>query len=485
MISDKKPERNQFVIQLMACAALAFIFRTLIVILCPGAWRPDEIFQYMEPAHKWAYNTGIMTWEWRVGIRSWFVPIFIAKIMQIGDLFGINNKIILVREWFSFLSLSVVISFFWYGWKKSGIYLAWTLGIAAALWPDLASGGTRPLGEFTAGNVLALAVVLIMACRSVENPPKYLFYGLSGFLLGLTFSLRFQIAPAAALAFLFLLQKNRLKYIGFSFICLLLPIIFLGILDKITLGSMFQSIFRNFYYNHTLCVADSFGVKWFGYYFNKYINFWGAMFVFLIVFSIKAKKEERIPLWVGVFVVFYHSLISHKEVSFIYPAIPLIVLSAGLGFFRTFNGTQRSYCWTLVALASAMLCMFISTYVPYLKSNVAGVSFEKKILRNHDACGVAMFSRKDGSNFPDIGYGYSLLNIPVYLFSGEKEYEENSGKYNYLMTEDHNFIANHSTKWKLIGGREDDELYLYQRDGQCSGPPDFEQFSQKLKEINK
>lgn len=485
MISDNRHKINHFVIQLMACASIAFTARTLIAILCPGAWRPDEIFQYMEPAHKWAYNTGIMTWEWRAGIRSWFIPIFIAEIMKIGDLIGINDKIFLIRECFSFISLSVVISFFWYGWRRSGIYLAWTLGIAAALWPDLASGGIRPLGEFTAGNALAIAVVLLLACRNIENPPKYLLYGLSGFFLGLTISLRFQIAPAAVLAFLFLPQKNRAKYIVFSFICFLMPIVFLGILDKITLGSMFQSIFRNFYYNHTLGVADTFGIKWFGYYFEKYINFWGAMFVFLIIFSVKAKKEECIPLLVGVFVVFYHSLIPHKEVSFIYPAIPLIVLSSGLGFFRSFNGTQRSYFCTLVVLAFSMICIFISTYVPYLKDKFEGFYFERQILQNNNSCGIAMFSRKDGGDFPSIGYGYSLMNVPIYLYSKEKERDINSDKYNYLMTRDYNFIANHPSKWKLIGSEKDDGLYLYQRDGQCSDHPDFEQFSQKLKELNK
>jgi GPI mannosyltransferase 3 len=36
----------------------------------PNVNHPDEIFQYLEPAWRMLGHDGIITWEWRDGIRS-------------------------------------------------------------------------------------------------------------------------------------------------------------------------------------------------------------------------------------------------------------------------------------------------------------------------------------------------------------------------------------------------------------------------------
>src|SRR3954451_21562741 len=44
----------------------------------PNVIHPDEIFQYLDPAWRLLGHDGIVSWEWRYGIRSWFLPSVLA-----------------------------------------------------------------------------------------------------------------------------------------------------------------------------------------------------------------------------------------------------------------------------------------------------------------------------------------------------------------------------------------------------------------------
>ena len=98
---------------LALCLGVAFLIRVLLAWFVPGAWRPDEFFQYLEPAHRLSFGTGIITWEWRVGIRSWLVPGFFALLMMVGQWLGIEILLFFMRVCLSFLSLFVPGVFFW------------------------------------------------------------------------------------------------------------------------------------------------------------------------------------------------------------------------------------------------------------------------------------------------------------------------------------------------------------------------------------
>lgn len=154
---------KNYAFSLSIILTLAFIAREAILVFLPAPWRPDEIFQYLEPAHKLVYGTGIVTWEWTSGIRSWLMPGFVADLMKLGQFLKIDNQVIFVRSCFAFFSLQVVAAFFWYGWRKGKSQLAWLLGLIAAFWPDFTLGSFRTLGEFQAGNLLAVSVIFIFA----------------------------------------------------------------------------------------------------------------------------------------------------------------------------------------------------------------------------------------------------------------------------------------------------------------------------------
>ncbi|MFT8417512.1 MAG: hypothetical protein ABF636_01600 [Acetobacter sp.] len=479
---DYKTISKKYYFSLFLCLFIAFLARALIATFLPGPWRVDETFQYMEPAHRLLDGHGVITWEWRVGIRSWFIPGFIAGLMKLGVVLGATDLIFFVRMCFSVLSLSVVTAFFWYGWRKGGRFLAWTLGLTAALWPDIASGSIRTLGEFIAGNVLILAIICIISYQEENNLRRATFLAsFAGLFLGINAAVRFQIAPASAFAFLFLIKKNRVPQIALAALFGILPIGALGIFDAMTLGTVFQSIVKNYHYNQTLGVATAFGTQPFYYYILKYAKLWGGLSVLVLIFATKAKNEKAVLLPISLFIVFYHSLIPHKEVSFIYPAIPPLVFCAALGFYQTLKNYSLCKAKVLFAMSLSIICAFLGTYAPILTVRSKGIIFEKWVSQQQDVCGIASLLDNKGSFFSNLGGGYSILqkNVPIYLFDNIMDAHLNQEKFNYIITNERDYNLQRPENWAQVKC-DDNFICIYHRSGKCSGQPDFNQFSQKI-----
>src|ERR1700723_3146688 len=58
----------------LALCAAAPALRLCAHYAAPNIIWPDEVFQVTEPAHRVLFGTGIVTWEWALGIRSWLFP---------------------------------------------------------------------------------------------------------------------------------------------------------------------------------------------------------------------------------------------------------------------------------------------------------------------------------------------------------------------------------------------------------------------------
>ncbi|MSP03949.1 MAG: hypothetical protein EXR05_01570 [Acetobacteraceae bacterium] len=49
---------------------------------------PDEVFQYLEPAHRLVHGTGLIAWEYAAGLRSWLLPGVLAAVLWLASLIG-------------------------------------------------------------------------------------------------------------------------------------------------------------------------------------------------------------------------------------------------------------------------------------------------------------------------------------------------------------------------------------------------------------
>ena len=91
---------------------VAFLLRLYVAVSFPNINHPDEVFQYIEQAHRLVFKYGFIPWEYRDAIRSWLVPGFLAGLLKVFAILGVSQPSIylfLVAATLSALSLSVVL----------------------------------------------------------------------------------------------------------------------------------------------------------------------------------------------------------------------------------------------------------------------------------------------------------------------------------------------------------------------------------------
>jgi len=101
----------------LAALVLLAVAVRLPLAFWPNVNHPDEIFQYLEPAWRMLGHDGIVTWEWRGGIRSSFLPTLFVGPVLLGDWLapGGAGAFIVPRLVVALASLSIVISAWFFG----------------------------------------------------------------------------------------------------------------------------------------------------------------------------------------------------------------------------------------------------------------------------------------------------------------------------------------------------------------------------------
>lgn len=123
----------------------------------------DEVYQYLEPAHRLVFGYGIVAWEFREGLRSWIIPGFIAGIIKAAATLSDDPKFYLgaVGACLSLLALPIVAIAYAWGRRFYGISGAIICGLLAATWPELVYFAPKVLSDVIATDALVLGVFLI------------------------------------------------------------------------------------------------------------------------------------------------------------------------------------------------------------------------------------------------------------------------------------------------------------------------------------
>ncbi len=317
---------------ILVTLGFAFVLRLAISISIPNVHWPDEILQVTEPAHRIVFGTGIVTWEWLVGIRSWLLPGIFVGLMGIGRALGESDPVFINLPGELMMAtlgcLPVLCAACW-GRNLYGSAGALVAGIATACWTDLLYMSPHTLGEVVAADLLPLALYLGQPYRNQQQPTETRRFG-SGFLLGLTFVVRFHLAPALLLAAIGLCGgKTRASWLTGAGAAI--PILTLGLLDWATLGSPFQSIWLNIWYNVFQGVSQEYGTEpWWALAATIAVIWWPVLPILLVTGYCGARRMPVVGL-VALAILVTHAAIPHKEYRFIYPAIPLFIAMAGVG----------------------------------------------------------------------------------------------------------------------------------------------------------
>jgi hypothetical protein len=308
----------------------AFAIRMAVPLLAPGMHYPDEVMQSLEQAHRLVFGYGLVPWEFRDGARSWLLPGLLAGPMWLGGVIAPSTDAYryLAQALVAALSASSVVIGFYWGLRFSrwhGILAAVVLGT----WFELVYFGARALGEVVASAFLFAGVFLCSGPLDIPRSSRRAF--LAGLCLGGAFVFRFHLAPAIAVAVLWYcradLRRDWLPLLAGAS----LPLVVLGLTDWATWSAPFGSIVTNFKANVVQGRSHLYGTSDTTWYVLQWLQQWGPASAVILVLAAWGARREPLPLITAAVIVLAHSAIAHKEYRFIYPAIPLVLVSAAFG----------------------------------------------------------------------------------------------------------------------------------------------------------
>jgi phosphatidylinositol glycan class B len=270
------------------------------VVICKSYYVPDEYWQSLEVAHKMVFGYGELTWEWRKGIRSFLFPAPFAVMYKILQILGIDTPFTL--QWLPrlFMVLQVLAQEFliWkIGGKKAVI-------IYASLW------STSYIGTRTLSNVTETLLYLL------------LFYLKSPIFLVV---LSFWIRPTSVIASLFFFPWKRNLTVN-TFLKGIFWVIIFSLFDMACYKFMDLDLplctpLRFLYFNFVKHWAVKFGQQPLLFYFYAGIP---QLLLFLTPWLFKFWRGPHFKfILISISVL---SLSGHKEVRYLAPIVPFLVL---------------------------------------------------------------------------------------------------------------------------------------------------------------
>lgn len=361
---NSSSSRIALVCLLLAAACMRFA----IAHLQPNVIWADETYQVIEPAHRLVYGTGLIAWEYVVGMRSWIFPGVMAAVLRLGRLFGSDPafKLISIQICMVLFSLIPVAVAYRWGERLDGLRGGLVVGGFVTVWVDLIYFAPHPLSDVIAGDVLMAG---LYAALPLTTRPGHARLVAAGALLGLAFVLRMQLGPALVVTAMFACGRSPRAW-GALILGSTPVMLASGCLDWITLGTPFQSIWLNVWLNIVKGVSTDYGTLPAAYYFIAPILFWGLLPSVLIIYQFAVGSARFPALFAVVITIFLtQSIIPHKEWRFIFPALPPLFTLCGIAVIREIEdigGRRKSAAlsnmlavaavviWTSASLAVAL-----------------------------------------------------------------------------------------------------------------------------------
>ena len=403
--------------------------RLVPIVFVPSLNWGDEIFQAIEPAHRLVYGYGLVPWEFQLGMRSWLLPGVVTGLMEVSRLVGDGPEFYLpvIATGFALLASAPVICCFLWARRWSGIGGGFAAAAFVALAPELVYFGARTLTETAAAHLLVIGCFLLEPGYPVASRRR-LFA--AAILLGLACVLRIHLAPAAALVMLWTSWSRWRERLPALVAGGLATILLGAVLDWLTLGYPLASLWRNFLFNVIDGVSSDFGTEKWNFYLLGELGLWGTAGLLIMAAVLLGARRLPILLAAAVAIVAVHSGFAHKEYRFIYPAVLLIMVLAGLGIGQlTEWGAEwlgrRGVKQHLAGAASAglLLCYFgflmvgvwTSPTMAQLRSRVHDNLLAMSLVAKLPAiCGVGLYGG-EGRDWVMYG-GYSHLHRPVPMY---------------------------------------------------------------------
>jgi hypothetical protein len=433
---------------LAALVLLTIALRLEPILIEPSAVWPDEIFQTVEPAHRLVFGNGLVAWEFQLGVRSWLLPGVIAGLMELWRIVGDGPDFYLPVIAIAFATLAaapVVCGFLWCR-PLFGIGGGLLAGLVVAAAAEPVYFGARTLSETVAGHLLVVLLYLFEPGYRVTSRRR-LFVG--GALLSLVFMIRIQLAPALMIVALWTNWRAPRKRSTAMLAGAVAILAAAGLLDTLTLGYPFASIWRYVLYNTFYGVSSTFGVEPWWYYILGELGVWGGAATTLLLLAVIGARRVPLLLVTAAMIFAVHSAIPHKEYRFIYPAIVLLTVLAGVGLAQMASwgrdwlmgrgappraaaiaGAAFALCWWCAASFQIWSGATLTAYRQRMHDKLTAATF---VAHGTAPCGIGLYGLAGEDWGLYGGYTYFHRPAPIYWPKDEADLTTTAGAFNTLL----------------------------------------------------
>ena len=306
--------------------ALAFAVRAGVALSGDFVLHPDEIMQYLEPAHRLVFGSGVVFWEYFYGARSWLVPGLVAAVLALFDALGLDEPrwyVAGVKLAFCTISLAIPAGMYFFARGHFGEAAARAALVAGAFWYELVGFAHKPLTEFVA--TAPLMALLALTVRPAEVARTQAVWPAAALAI-LAGAIRLQYVPIAALLLGIVLMRTakrmRLVLIAAGLV------LAVGIFDAVAWdGRPFHSYVTNVLYNLILgSMRAGESPPW--QYLEWLVLAGGGLGVLCIAGAAWRPGRYGLLLALIALTLAMHSVQSHKEYRFVFAVVPLWLLIA-------------------------------------------------------------------------------------------------------------------------------------------------------------
>ena len=230
------------------CLAAALLLRLGLHMFSDFISYPDELHQYLEQGHRLAFGYGLVFWEWHWGARNYLLPGIVAALLLPFKWLGIDHPSYyapFVEAFFCIVSLLIPWGLYHFTRQQYGEAagrIALLLGVVNFY---LLAFAAKTLTEIMAGTMLAAAMGLTGRPLIRGDGGAWLF----GILLGVAAFLRYLYLPALGILWLAVAAAMPARWALRSIAGGLLAIFAYGLLDYLTWGRPFNSIYMHILWN--------------------------------------------------------------------------------------------------------------------------------------------------------------------------------------------------------------------------------------------
>ena len=455
---------------LLPVLALAFVVRAAIALCGDFVLHPDEVMQYLEPAHRLVFGSGVTYWEYFYGARAWLVPGMVAGMLKVFDLVLLGEPVWYVggvKLMFCAISLLIPVGMYFFARRHFGEISARVALVAGAFWYELVGFAHKPMTEFVATGLLMVLLVLCVRL-SVDRVRLVWLVVLVAVLVA---AVRLQYAPLALLLLgvFFLRTEKKVQLVVASGAFLLA----VGVFDAITWdGGLFHSYITNIRFNLMIDRTGETPVYQFLWWLLLASVGVGAL---CMVIALRDLRRYGFLLAMVGLVLLIHSVQAHKEYRFVFAVVPLWLL-VGADVVARVRGDKRVWGLAAVLFAAVSLCGILNA-LPAQDQVYRGYSKETGkvgFIRGQDpifavyrylahAPGVLGVWQADRPYYNLPGYYYLHREIPFYdAFSGRvinKDMETISTSVSHIVSGDINLTIPGYTVEKNFG-----DVQIWRRD---------------------